>query len=98
MSKITKLQDELRNQKAEAEYVHRNHLQLLTQRQGNTALLRRFAEMGNESLSKLGVSSAAIDGSNISTLIPFLVDFVGRLTGVVERIRSFRDRQVSVAT
>lgn len=56
-----------------------------------------MAEVGNESLAKLRVASAAIDGSDVSTLIPFFAEFVGRLTAMEDRIRSFRDRQVSVA-
>lgn len=56
-----------------------------------------MAEVGNESLAKRGVPPVAIDGSDVSTLIPFFVEFVGRLTAVEDLIRSFGDRQMCVA-
>ncbi|XP_010240720.1 uncharacterized protein LOC104585505 [Brachypodium distachyon] len=94
---ISRLKDKLRSQKAETELARRNHAKLGSQRQESTALLRRLAEVGNESLAKLGVAPTTIDGSDVSTLTPFFAEFVGRLTAVEDRIRSFGDRQVSVA-
>ncbi|XP_010236557.2 uncharacterized protein LOC104584116 [Brachypodium distachyon] len=96
-AEISKLKDELRGQKAGTELARRNHTKLGSQRQESTALFRRLAEVGNESLSKLGVPPAAIDGSDIRTLIPFFTEFMGRWMATEDRIRSFGDRQVSVA-
>lgn len=96
-SRISRLKDELRRQKEDTELVCRNHAKLGSQHQESTALLRKLAEVGNKSLAKLGVPPAVIDSRDISTLIPFFAEFVGRLTAVEERIRRFGNRQVSVA-